>query len=113
MSVSVSDVGACLIGFIFPYGMFIGFQAPFNLKLDVSQAGRLEKLSYQWLKPLLILSGTFGASASFADRHSDNALVFGILLTAMFVVSLFTYPAGMVAFRQFYGWGNGSGKRGR
>jgi hypothetical protein len=79
--------------------MFMSFNPPINLRFDTSRASRLEKLSYQWLKPILILSGFFGAGAVFTSRYSDNAFVFGILLSAMFAVFLLAYPAGIFAYR--------------
>ena len=104
MSFSVGDVAACMVGFFFPYCLFLTFRPPFNLRLDTSGAGRFEKLSYFWLKPLLMLSGTFTAGAAHADRHSDNGFIFGLLLAAAFAVWLFTVPAGSLAFRQNHGW---------
>ena len=101
---SVGDIGACLLGFIFPYAMFVGWRAPFNLRLDISTADRIEKLSYAWLRPLLILSGAFCAGAAYTDRHSDDGLIFGLLLVAMIGVWLLTVPAGLLAFKQNYGW---------
>ena len=104
MSVSVGDVWACLIGLLFPYSMFLGFRPPIGLRLDTSTAGRLEKLSYRWLKPLLVLAGTFSAGAAYADRHSDNDLTFWLPLAASLVIWLLTVPAGLHAFRVNYGW---------
>ena len=104
MHLNVGDVGACLLGLVFPYCLFLNFRPPFDLRLDTSTAGRIEKLSYSCLRPLLMLSGTFCAGAVYADRHSDDGFVFGLLLGATFSVWLLTAPAGSLAFRQAYGW---------
>jgi hypothetical protein len=98
------DIVACSLGLVFPYALFIGFGAPFNLWLDTSRAGRFEKLAYRRLKPALALSGLFAAGACYADRHSDNGLIFGLLLAATFAVWTLTVPAGALAFRQNHGW---------
>jgi hypothetical protein len=104
MPIELADIGTCLVGFLFPYGGFLTFRPPFNLRLDTSNAGRFEKLSYRWLKPVLGISGVFAAAAAYTDRHSDNAFIFGFLLAASFATWLFTVPAGSLAFRQNYGW---------
>ena len=104
MSFDLGDIGACLIGFAFPYCLFVGWRPPFYLRLDISTASSIEKLSYTWLWPLLILSGTFCAGAAYADRHSDDGLIFGLLLGATIGVWLLTVPAGSLAFKQAHGW---------
>ena len=103
-AISLGDIAACLLGFVFPYFLFLTYRPPFNLRLDASKAGKLEKLSYSWLKPLLALSGIFIAGAAYADRHSNDGFTFGLLLGAGFAVWLLTAPAGSIAFRQAYGW---------
>ena len=104
MSVGLADIIPCLVGFVFPYAMFLRFYPPYNLRFETTHAGKIEKLSYRWLKPTLIVAGIFGASAAYSDRHSNDAFVFGALLTAMFAVSVLAFPAGMIAFRHSYGW---------
>jgi hypothetical protein len=100
---STGDVVACLVGFLFPYGLFLTWRPPFSLRLDTTNAAPLEKLSCKWLKPILALSGTFSAGAAYTDRHSDSGTLFGLLLTTSFVIWLLTAPAGVHAFRANYG----------
>jgi hypothetical protein len=105
MSFSIGDIAACSVGFLLRYAFFLIFRPPFSLRLDTSTAGKFEKLSYRWLKPLLGVSGIFTAAAAYVDRHGDNGFLLGVLLAAFFAIWLFTVPAGSLAFRQNYGWG--------
>ena len=109
----LGDIVAGAIGMAFPYALFIGFRSPLNLRLDTSDAGSFEKLSYRWLKRVLFLSGAVGAGATYADRHSDDGLVFGLLLAATFAIWMLTVPAGALAFRRNYGWVTKPSKRRR
>lgn len=104
MPFSMGDIGACLFGFVLPYCLFLVWRPPFNLRLDSSTAGAVEKLSYAWLRPLLILSGMLCAGVAYANRHSDDGRIIDLLLAAVIGVMLLTVPAGCLAFKQAYGW---------
>lgn len=100
---SAHDVLLYVAAFVFPYGFFLSFRPPFNLKIRTDELHGWTATLCRWIWPIVLGSGALLATAAFAFKHGQLSVAVGLAFCAAGLFALMIVP-GAVAFRQNYGW---------